>query len=62
MKYAQMIALAVTLTGSTIPSTLAAQAAVEHWSGSATVHGQQVPVRLDLAPHAKEGKIGRAHV
>ena len=57
MKYAQMIALAVTLTGSTVPSTLAAQAAVEHWSGSATVHGQQVPVRLDLAPHAKEGTV-----
>jgi len=41
-----------------LASTLLAQSAETHWVGTAEVHGQQVPVRLDLSPAAKDGKIG----
>jgi len=42
------------------PAALTAQTAATHWAGTALVHGQQVPVRLDLSPAAKDGHIGGA--
>jgi thiol-disulfide isomerase/thioredoxin len=39
------------------PGSLRADVIAKHWSGMATVHGQQVPVTLDLSPVSQEGKI-----
>ena len=39
------------------PAFLRADTIAKHWSGTATVHGQPVPVRLDLSPVSGEGKI-----
>jgi peroxiredoxin len=47
-------ALAVSLT--CLPHALSAQA-LERWSGSATVHGHQVPVHLSLSSSTKDGPV-----
>jgi thiol-disulfide isomerase/thioredoxin len=52
-----LAALTITLTTALLPGTLPAQENIKHWSGTATVHGQQVPVRLDLSSPAKDGSI-----
>jgi thiol-disulfide isomerase/thioredoxin len=39
------------------PALLQADTIAKHWSGTATVHGQPVPVRLDLSPGSGEDKI-----
>ena len=53
-------ALALCLLSSStllVPSLSLAQGVAAHWSGTARVHGQQVPVSLDLSPAAKDGHI-----
>jgi thiol-disulfide isomerase/thioredoxin len=40
-----------------IAGSLAAQQPKKHWSGVATVHGQQVPVGVDLSQKAQDGSI-----
>jgi len=49
--------LTIALAGALLPGSLSAQEKVQHWSGTATVHDQQVPVRLDLSSPAKDGSI-----
>jgi thiol-disulfide isomerase/thioredoxin len=52
----------VAVAGLSMTAMLAAQAKgasapVEHWSGVALVHGQEVPVQLDLARDGRDGKV-----
>jgi thiol-disulfide isomerase/thioredoxin len=52
------LVLFVLSSGSLIlPSLSSAQNVPAHWSGTALVHGQQVPVNLDLSPATKDGHI-----
>ncbi len=37
-----------------------AQTGATHWSGTALVHGQQIPMSLDLSPAARDGNISGA--
>jgi thiol-disulfide isomerase/thioredoxin len=39
------------------PGSMQADTIVKYWSGTATVHGQQVPVRLELSDVSKDGQI-----
>ncbi|WP_158750542.1 TlpA disulfide reductase family protein [Acidobacterium sp. S8] len=54
----------VALVGSyfLLPGPLKADTIVKHWSGTATVHGQKVPVRLDLSQVAKDGKLSGGYL
>jgi thiol-disulfide isomerase/thioredoxin len=47
----------LSFAGLALPAAAPAQTAATHWVGTALVHGQQVPVSLDLSPAAKDGKI-----
>ncbi len=40
-------------------SLLLADTIAGHWIGTATVHGQQVPVELDLSPVSGQESIGK---
>jgi len=60
MKISLPTLLLLSFAGLALPIASSSQTAATHWVGTALVHGQQVPVRLDLSPAAKDGHIGGA--
>jgi thiol-disulfide isomerase/thioredoxin len=60
MKITVLALSLLSLAGGALPNLAAAQTAATHWVGTALVHGQHVPVSLDLSPAAKDGSISGA--
>ncbi len=56
MRRNSLAALFVAIGSFILTSGMRAQEAAQHWVGTATVHDQQVPVRLDLSVAANDGK------
>ncbi len=57
MKIPALRLLFLSLAALALPAASIAQTAATRWAGTALIHGQQVPVSLDLSPAAKDGKI-----
>jgi thiol-disulfide isomerase/thioredoxin len=56
MRQSRLATLAVAVGSFVLTSAVRAQEVAQHWVGFATVHDQQVPVRLDLSVVTKNGK------
>lgn len=55
----RLILVCILIVGGYVSSvSMLAETVAGHWTGTATVHGQQVPVRLDLSAASAEGNIG----
>jgi thiol-disulfide isomerase/thioredoxin len=57
MNRIRLKALLCVFTGVLLQGTLVAQLPARHWSGFATVHGEKIPVRLDLSGASSDGQV-----